>query len=254
MTHFKTKWLTGLALCLVLQLPMSAAWAAESVDENQWGFYGELFAWGAGAKGTAATGENIDVPLHKVLDNLDFAFMASLAAQKDRWTLFADVVYVNLGATARIPLQEFPGMEARVKLDQKQYSSTFNAAYRVHEGERSKFSLLAGGRYLSVDLDLDLSVASILDERVSESNTNWDLIVGGRGMIDLNERWYLNYYADIGGGDSDRTWQATVGINYRFTKVHAELGYSYLDWDFEKDNALRNLTISGPYAGIWFRF
>jgi len=254
MTRFKTEWLAGLALCLVLQLPMSAAWAAESADEDQWIFAGELFALGAGAEGRAATGEDIEVPLHDVLDSLDFAFMGALAARKNRWTLFADFIYVNVGENAQIPLEEIPGLEADVKLDLKQFISTFGGAYQVYERGRSNFSLLAGGRYLSTDTDLDLRVDPILDERVSDSSSNWDFIVGGRGAIDLNERWYLHYYADIGAGDSDRTWQALAGVNYRFSKVHATLGYAHMDWKFDKDNLLRDLTISGPYVGLKFRF
>jgi hypothetical protein len=254
MTRFKTNWLTGLALCLALQLPLSAAWATESADEDRWTFAGELFAWGAGIDGRAATGEDIDVPLHDVLDSLDFAFMGSLAARKNRWTLFADFIYVDVGENARIPLEEIPGLEADVKLDLKQFTSTFGGAYQVYESGRSNLSLLAGGRYLSIDADLDLRIDPILDERFSDSASNWDFIVGARGMVDLNDRWYLHYYADIGAGDSDRTWQALAGVNYRFSKVHATLGYAYLDWKFDKNSLIRDLTLSGPYVGLKFRF
>jgi hypothetical protein len=205
-------------------------------------------------KGHAVTGEDIEVPLHDVLDSLDFAFMGSLAARKDRWTLFADFIYVDVGEKDSIPLEEFPGLEADVKLDLKQFTSTFGGAYQVYESGRSNFSLLAGGRYLSIDADLRLRVDPIINERIPDSASNWDFIVGGRGMLDLNERWYLHYYADIGAGDSDRTWQALGGVNYRFSKVHATLGYAYLDWDFKKHSLLRDLTLSGPYVGLKFRF
>lgn len=254
MRRYKTKWLTGLAFFLALQLPMSATWAAETTDEDRWEFAGELFALGAGLDGRAATGEDIDVPLHDVLDSLDFAFMGTLAARKNRWTMFADFIYVDVGENARIPLEEIPQLEADVKLDLKQFTSTFGGAYQVFESGRSNLSLLAGGRYLSIDADLGLRVDPILDEQFSDSASNWDFIVGARGMVDLNERWYLHYYADIGAGDSDRTWQAVAGINYRFSKVHATLGYAYLDWDFDKDSLIRDLTLSGPYVGLKFRF
>jgi hypothetical protein len=254
MTQFKTEWVAGLALCLALQLPMSAAWATEDAGEDQWIFAGELFALGASVEGRTNTGEDIDVPLNDVLDNLDFAFMGTLAAQKNRWTLFADFIYADVGEKDRIPVEEFPQLEADVKLDLKQFTSTFGGAYRVYESGRGNLSLLAGGRYLSIDADLDLRVDPILDERFSDSGSNWDFIVGARGMVDLNERWYLHYYADIGTGDSDRTWQALAGINYRFSKVHATLGYAYLDWDFEKDSLVRDLTLKGPYVGLKFRF
>jgi len=100
-------------------------------------------------------------------------------------------------------------------LDLKQVISTFGAGYQVAETQSTDISLLAGGRYLKMDADLKY---------------------------------------DIGTGDSDLTWQALAGINYRFTRVHLTLGYAYMDWDFDKDSLLKDFTLSGPYAGIKFRF
>jgi hypothetical protein len=41
----------------------------------------------------------------------------------------------------------------------------------------------------------------------------------------LNEHWYLPYYADIGTGDSDLTWQLFGGIGYMFNWGDIKLGY-----------------------------
>ncbi|MGB5571259.1 MAG: hypothetical protein WBM81_18360, partial [Sedimenticolaceae bacterium] len=61
------------------------------------------------------------------------------------------------------------------------------------------------------------------------------------------------YHADIGAGDSDLTWQALAGLNYRFDKVDATFGYRYLKWELN-DDTFDDLDISGPYAGVRFGF
>lgn len=140
----------------VLSLLMSIvvpATAADQSNSDNWQFSGELFALGAGIDGTAATGDDIDVSLDDVLDSLDFAFMGSLAARKDKWVMFADFIYVDVGDKATIPLAVSMPLEAKLNLDLKQFISTFGAAYQVAETQKSSFSLLAGGRYLSMDVN-----------------------------------------------------------------------------------------------------
>ncbi len=238
----------------LLCIGCTCAVAEEPADPGKWQFAGELFALGASVDGTAATGEDIDVPLHDVLDSLDFGFMGSLAARKDKWTLFADFIYVDLGDQASIPLNQPMAAQADLNVDLKQFISTFGAGYEVARSDRSSLSLLAGGRYLSVDLDLDYSIPPSISGRDSISESNLDFIVGARGRTDLSQKWYIHYYADVGTGDSDLTWQALAGINYRFSKVDLTLGYAYMDWDFGNDTLVRDLSLSGPYAGIKFRF
>ena len=240
-----------LTLMMFVAMPASGS---DHQDSGKWQWYGELFALGAQLEGTTATGEDIDVPLHDILDNLDFGFMGSLAARKDKWTVFAEFIYVNMGGKATLPLPPPISMEAKLNLDMKQFISTFGASYQIAETQKSNFSLLAGGRYLSMDGDLKYDIGSVITGREPLSGSNWDFIVGARGKTDLSDKWYIHYYADIGTGDSDMTWQALGGINYRFSKVDLTLGYAHMDWDFDKKSMIKDMALKGPYAGIKFRF
>lgn len=241
----------ALPLMLLTAGPLQAA---EEQQAGKWQWYGELFALGAQLDGTASTGDDIDVPLHDILDDLDFAFMGSLAVRKDKLMLFGDFIYVDLGKKATIPLAVPMPLEADLNLDIKQFVSTFGAAYEIADTGRTRFNLLAGGRYLSMDADLKYDIEPIASGREKDSASNWDFIVGARGRTDLNEKWYIHYYADIGTGNSDMTWQAIAGVNYRFSKVDLTLGYAYMDWDFDKKSLVRDMSIKGPYAGIKFAF
>ncbi|MGB5613095.1 MAG: hypothetical protein WBM67_10610, partial [Sedimenticolaceae bacterium] len=79
---------------LALMMPLAQA-AGESADES-WQFDGAVYLWGAGIGGTSAAGDDIDISFSDLIDNLDMAFMGSLEARKDKWTLLADVIYLDV--------------------------------------------------------------------------------------------------------------------------------------------------------------
>lgn len=88
----------------------------------------------------------------------------------------------------------------------------------------------------------------------SESDTSWDAVVGVRGDVVLADRWSLTYYADIGAGQSDLTWQVLAAVNYQINNFDIVLGYRYLDWEFDDFGSFDNLNISGPFLGAKVKF
>ena len=81
----------------------------------------------------------------------------------------------------------------------------------------------------------------------------WDGVIGMRGKTTLNEKWYMDYYADLGTGDSKLTYQAKVGFGYQFKKLTGTFGFRYLRWNFSSSSQLDNLRVIGPYVGAkWF--
>ena len=243
-----------LAGVLALTAPM--AYASDAVANETWEWGGALYLWGAGIGGTTAEGDDIDVSFNDIIDNLDMAFMGVLQAQKGKWTLLADVIYldVSAGQTSTANLIGQP-VSADLDVGLKSWIVTAAAAYEVYETDTTRLNILGGGRYLYMDADLDFEIPAIsLRERYSDSGSVIDAIIGARGEWRLNEKWYVNYHVDIGTGESDVTWQALAGLNYRFSKVDAAFGYRYLKWEFDDDDTFDELDISGPYAGIRFSF
>lgn len=49
---------------------------------------------------------------------------------------------------------------------------------------------------------------------LSQTERMYDAIVGVRGSYRFGDtgRWRVPYYADVGAGDSDLTWQAMTGL------------------------------------------
>ena len=130
-------------------------------------------------------------------------------------------------------------------------------SYNVFETERATVIILCGARYLWLEADVEVKITDILGTRkvkFSDSGHVWDGIVGVRGQVNLWEKWYLPYHLDMGAGDTDLIWQVLGGIGYRFQKFDAQVGYRYLDWDFDDNDVFDDLDIKGLYGGIRFRF
>jgi hypothetical protein len=243
------KFVAKLAITLALS---GAPVFAQDGSSDSWKWGAEFYFWGASLGGSTTSGGDIDIGIDDLIENLKFGAMGTLAAQKDDWTLFADMIYLDVGdsssTTATIGPIAFP---VSASIDLKGFITTAGAAYRVYDQRGTSIDATGGIRYLWLDATLDVSVPSIpRGVREEESGSNWDAVVGFRGKTDLNDKWYLTYYGDIGAGDSDLTWQALAAVNYRLERVDLSLGYRYLDWELNDFGPFNDLDLSGFFAGV----
>ena len=117
---------------------------------------------------------------------------------------------------------------------------------------------MAGFRYLTMDGDLTLELQGAdgrfsRRHKVSMDQDTWDGIVGVRGEILFPDtHWFIPYYLDVGTGDSNWTWQALLGVGYRFNWGEVTVAMRSLSYDFDKNDA--DLTLVGPGLGVGFRW
>ena len=219
--------------------------AAESTMDEEWKFGAELYFWGASIGGQSSTGSDIDVDVGDILSSVEFAFMGAVGARKGKWSLAADVIYLNAQDDDTIA----PGLKANVELTN--WVVTPVVGYNLVDSGRSRLDILGGARYLYIKADLKVDALGL---RADDSGSNWDAVIGARGTVDLTEKWYLFGYVDIGTGESKLTWQGFGGVGYRFKWFDLVAAYRYLRWDFDDNEALDNLFLHGPAAGIRFLF
>ncbi len=181
--------------------------------------------------------------------------MGTFEARRNRWSIIADGIYLDLGNEKNTILTGRSGtpVNGSVDLSISAWVLTGAVGYDLVQSDRGTLAVVGGARYLDLSTDLTLGVQGLQAER-SRSEGLLDGIVGLRGAINLSEHWYLPYYADIGTGDSDLTWQALAGIGYRFGWGDIRLVYRYLDYQMDEDKPLEDLTVSGPLLGVGFRF
>lgn len=229
-----------------------------------WEYSGTLYLWAAGIDATTAGGADIDVDFDTLLDNLNMAFMGAAEARRGPWSVVADAVYLNVsadkGATVEVPVA--PGSSVDVEVDAgvktRGWVLSLLGAYTVAENERASVDLLAGVRYLELKAALDVQLSKggqVLSAKSrSALGTAWDGVVGVKGRVRLDDRWYVPYYADIGAGESELTWQLFAGVGYSFDWGEASLVYRHMHWDLDSDAPLDDISFSGPAAAVTWRF
>jgi hypothetical protein len=258
-------WLAAGALSLATAIPVTAAAASGS---DQWEYSADIYMWGAAIDATTQTGGDIDMSFNDILKDLDMTFMGGFGARKGKLSLLVDAVYLDIsqsdGGSETIPILGGAVNVTRTvdtDITMKSWITTFGAGYNVVDNDRATLDLIGGARYFWIDVDVKLNLSrdgeflqTSRQVKVSESDHVWDGIVGVRGMINLDKNWYMPYYADVGTGGSQSTWQAMAGVGYQFKWGDVVLAYRYLDYNFDSDFVLDDMNISGPLLGARFRF
>jgi hypothetical protein len=260
---------SGFAAVAVGALAPACGAAQELSDE--WKFRASIYMWMPEIKSTVNFAGNntadVDVKFHTLLDHLKMAGMGNLAAQKGRWGVFTDLIYFDVGsaaATTRDPIDGVPLPEAitlDTTLDFKATIWTLAGSYRVIAEPDSSFDVFAGAQMLRLDATLDYEFSQDVGpfagpnregNRGASGNT-WDAIVGVKGRVSFggDRKWFVPYYADVGAGQSQFTWQASTGIGYAFSWGEVVATWRYLDWKEPGDHASK-LTVNGPQVAVAF--
>ncbi len=237
---------------------------AKDLPEN-WEFQAALNLWAPAIKGESATGADIDITLSDVVDNLDFTLMSTVDAKKGKWMFMVDVLYMDLEDSSNTNVINTIPLQLDVdNIELKAWVVTPMVAYKVVNSNRLSLYLLAGARYFWLEGNLKYTkregILTPVTTNFSDTSSGhvWDGIVGTRGAVTLDDKWYLPFHFDVGTGDTDLTWQAYAGVGYKFSNIDITAGYRHLDWDFDDDGtfgaALNDLYITGPMVGIKYRF
>lgn len=203
------------------------------------------------------------------LEHLKFAVMLSGEVRKGNWSAFTDLLYLDLGnEQTRVRDLTGPRGRAFAQTDLRSQTSlqstvwTLAGAYTLTHGPMANLDLLFGFRYLGLDTDLKWQFASdaVLPRldlaragQVGRNRDQWDAIIGIKGQVSLGGgQWFMPYYADIGGGDSNLTWQGLLGVGYRFGWGDVTLAIRSLSYELSERDM--NLRLTGPALGFSFRW
>ena len=173
------------------------ALAVGPADGPEWRFVGDIYLWGAQVDATTTSGQQANIPFSTLIDDLQMAFMGGLGAQNNKWTLKADIIYLDVKDKQSNQLTS-----GDVELTG--WIVTPAVGYAVHNSEKARVEVLAGARYLSLDAGVKVNANGTQIFNSSDSGSNWDGIVGMRADINLSPKWYLPVYFDVGTGDSKK--------------------------------------------------
>jgi hypothetical protein len=228
---------------------MSTGAAAQSPG---WEFEARVYLWGTEMMAMTATGQDADLSFGDILETLDFALMGGLEARNGRWSFLGDLQYLELSEDLNMAVG--PGIPATADADMDGLIFTGAVGYDAVQTESYRLTPFAGFRYLDVNATANLTVGGG-SARVSTDRTNFDGILGVRGGTQLSDRWRLSFYADVGTGDSDLTWQLAGTLDYEINETWTlSVGYRHLAWEFDDPVVLRDVSLSGPIIGTRIKF
>lgn len=270
-----TRAASAIALAGAAALAALAPSAARAETPEEWAFSATIYGWLPSINmdlsfPVDSGGSNAGVTASDILDALNFTFMGAFGAQKGKWGLLTDIIYLDLGASTKntryltIDGQQLPGATGKADLGITGWLWTTVGTYRLVDHPHYHMDMVAGARMLDLSADLkwrltgDLGDPPLIDAsgKSDVSQTNWDGIVGVRGRAEFGDdhKWFVPYYLDIGAGDSDVTWQAIAGVGYSFDWGDLLGVWRYLDYDMSNNDPVQNTDFSGPAIGVTFHF
>ena len=230
-----------------LSMGLTAGNAALAQDEDAASGKWDVMAYVLGASMDGSTGvapltADVDLGFDDILENLEFGAMGRVRAARDPWSVTLDVIYMGLGASGDQPAFD-------VDVDQTAIELAVGFKYNDH------FESIVGARY--IDLSVDLRFQGPLGLQSSPSVDWYDPFIGANIHAPLGERWSLSARADIGGFGvgSDLTWQIETLFDWHLSeRTSFQMGYRWIDIDYEDDGFVYDMLTQGPQAGVTWRF
>lgn len=238
--------------------------AKHSPVSDDWMFRLGTYLWLPGLDGeitvndrTLAASQSTEDVLDLLETTLNFAFAGHFEAEKGRFGLFADFLYVDLSGDRETRRGTTIEIEADASIGEL---GLFFAAITPDPSARFPFRLdvLGGVRWIDLGLKIDT------DQFGSASrDRDWvDPFIGVRGELGLLEWLSIKARGDIGGfgisegNTSDLVLNVEAAASFKVAKwLHIDLGYRWLDYDYEDGDDFKfDATLNGPYVMLEFRF
>ncbi|AOF92498.1 hypothetical protein [Sinorhizobium sp. RAC02] len=195
----------------------------------------------------------VDVSPLDVLESLDGVFAGSFQAVGDSWLLYTDVMWAKISTEADVG--PFGGT---ARFEQKQIVATALVGYELPINVENMQLYATGGlRYQHNEVELDIDPAFFPSVNRSGSQSWVDPIVGLTMHYDVNDKWFVDVMADIGGFGvaSDITLQGTATVGYNWTDtIASSFGYKALYTDYEEGGFRYDATQHGIFTRLAVRF
>ena len=224
-----------------------------------WRFQATAYGWLAGLDGDIGIRglppADVSVSPFDAFDHLDaIPVMGSLLAKNDKWLFLGDIIWVKLSDQATGP---FGGT---INAEQTQLTASALVGYRLPFALPPDVELYAtvGVRYQHLKARLDVSPVIVPITVSREGTKEWaDPTIGLNLHYDINDRWFVNALADIGGFgvSSNLTAQGFASVGYMWTpSISTAVGYRAIYTDFKDGGFVYNATQHGLFSSIAFHF
>jgi opacity protein-like surface antigen len=224
----------------------SAQWNQNYEDNpDQWKSQLSGYLWALSMDGTAEVlGNEIDLDLSfgDLLDDLDFALSLRFESHKGNMGYFLDGMAIRLKPETTGP------MGGTISQEVNSFIGEVGGIYHFNP----KVEGIYGVRYQAMDVEVDLPAPA----GTVEGDVDWtDIFVGLRYVPVRTDKWLVWLRGDVGGGDSDSTWNGVIGASYHINKRWSlGGGYRILTNDYQEDDFSWNVDYQGVSFILGYTF
>lgn len=225
------------------------------------------YGWATGIAGETGVGPFPTSPFFinflKILRHFQGAMMTSFVARDDNFIAGVDVILSRIGAGSNFkdPTSALFGDHGNLTLTQGIVTAFGGVRIPVGPPNLQLYGTL-GARYFysRTALDLSFPVSGFPSAAVAITK-NWaDPVAGLAGQYRINDKYFINFLADMGGLSDSATGQVLGSIGYNWTRsISTTLGYRVLYTYFRDDSGpLHDYRYQawtyGPFAGFKYGF
>jgi hypothetical protein len=190
--------------------------------------------------------------------------------QKGDIGIWTDLVYMNLsGSVSHTREIGLPGGDPLLTVNRSIDSGlrasiwTLAPSFTVLHNDIGNLDILTGFRYLSAKVSLSYEFDApptgfLRGGGLWPTFSSMDIIGGVKGSLRLSPdgKWFLPSGADIGIGSENWTWNAIVGVGYRFHWGDVTLAVRNLNYHRSKEDApiIQTIRMTGPALAATMRW
>jgi opacity protein-like surface antigen len=252
--------LAALAVCAAVPFDSIVAQRKKpdpcATDTTRWRFTVTPYFWATGIVGdvgTRARTAHIDLRFSKIFDNLDGAFMLPFEVSKGRIGIGAEVIYTRVSFDRATAGRGFTG----ASLTATQFIGEIAPRIQVYSNKKTRVDVLFGTRAWYLDNTVSLRADRIPDLTTDSKKAWWDRFAGARATYNITNSIDIEVRGDVGGFDSETTWQAIGGVGYTLSNsFKLRAGYRQLDVNYREggNGIIYDVGLGGPIIGLAYRF
>lgn len=243
------------SFAVVTSILSAGVLSAGAASAQDWQYKATLYGWIPAMTTTVDTRFGpieVNQSQSDVLSALDMAFMGTFAAQNGKYGFVADLLYADLSGNSTTPGPLFDSANLGVTLT----ALSGYALYRLADDPQLQFDAGVGFRSFDVSVAATVSGGSLGNQEQSMGNSWTDPLIAARLMVPLDEKWFVNGFADFGGtGSDDQTYQIYAGLGYNFSEAWSgQIGYRNMSLTNTLDGRATTIDLSGMLLAVSYNF
>ena len=233
---------------------------------STWRFEITGYGWATNVAGNVGFGPlptlSYYMPFAKLLDHLEGAFMGSIIARNDTFIGGVDLIWSRLGggATIKNPSSNLFGTQIGTTMSQGIVTAFGGVRLPIGLPNLDLYGTV-GARYYGIGTKITVTGPLGVFSPTQSSYKDWaDAVAGLAAQYRIDDRWFTNVYADLGGWSDSATGQALASVGYKWTpNIATTLGYRVMYAYDKQDTGFASSFrfqqwMYGPFAGLKYTF